>query len=63
MKITEARLRELADMFPEISEHILLKRSDLERLSMPDFSRSGRMPWVLEVNAMLADLLGDIMTA
>jgi uroporphyrinogen-III decarboxylase len=50
-------------MFPEISERILRKRSDLERLSLPDFSRSGRMPWVLEINAMLADLLGDIMGA
>lgn len=51
------------DMFPEIRERILRKRSDLERLAMPDFSMSGRMPWVLEVNAMLADLLGDIMGA
>jgi len=51
------------DMLPEISERLLLKRSDLERLSMPDFSRAGRMPWVLEVNAMLAELLGDIMGA
>jgi uroporphyrinogen decarboxylase len=52
-----------ADMFPEIGERILRNRSDLERLALPDFSRSGRMPWVLEVNAMLADLLGDIMGA
>ncbi len=51
------------DMLPEISHRILRKRSDLERLTMPDFSRSGRMPWVLEVNAMLGDLLGDIMGA
>ena len=34
------------DMFPEIRKRILGKRSDLERLAMPDFSRSGRMPWV-----------------
>lgn len=52
-----------ADMFPEIRQHILGKRTDLERLATPDFSKSGRMPWVLEVNAMLKDLLGDIMGA
>jgi len=51
------------DMFPEIGKHILSKSSDLERLAMPDFSRSGRMPWVLEVNSLLKNLLGDIMGA
>jgi uroporphyrinogen decarboxylase len=51
------------DGFPEIGQRILGKRTDLEKLAMPDFHTAGRMPWVLDVNGMIKDLLGDILGA
>ena len=49
--------------FPEIQRHLLERREDIERLEMPDFARAGRMPWVLEVNRLLGQLVGDVMGA
>lgn len=49
--------------FPEIGQHLLVRREDIEELEMPDFTRAGRMPWVLEVNRLLGRLVGDIMGA
>ena len=49
--------------FPEVARRILAERSDLDALELPDFERAGRMPWVLEVNRLLKELVGDIMGA
>ena len=51
------------DRFPEITRHLLAERADLDRLALPDFSRAGRMPFVLEVNRLLGELVGDVMGA
>jgi uroporphyrinogen decarboxylase len=51
------------DRFPEISRHIIAERSDLDGLALPDFTRAGRMPRVLEVNRLLNELVGDVMGA
>ncbi|KPL03059.1 MAG: hypothetical protein AMK75_01930 [Planctomycetes bacterium SM23_65] len=56
-------LRYTGDRFPEVARHIIAERSDLDDLSLPDFTRAGRMPWVLEVNRLLKELVGDIMGA
>jgi uroporphyrinogen decarboxylase len=49
--------------FPEIERHLLERREDIGRLEMPDFTRAGRMPWVLDANRLLGRLVGDIMGA
>lgn len=51
------------DRFGEIQRHIIVEPSDLDELTMPDFTKAGRMPWTLEVNRLLKQLLGDIMGA
>lgn len=56
-------LRCTGDRFPEVARHIIVERGDLDGLSLPDFTRAGRMPWVLEVNRLLKELVGDIMGA
>ena len=56
-------LRYAGDQFPEIERHILAKRTDLDALTLPDFRRAGRMGWVLEVNRLLKELVGDVMGA
>ncbi|MHC4397365.1 MAG: uroporphyrinogen decarboxylase family protein [Planctomycetota bacterium] len=51
------------DRFGEVGQHIISEPSDLDGLSMPDFTKAGRMPWTLEVNGLLKELVGDIMGA
>jgi uroporphyrinogen decarboxylase len=51
------------DRFPELARRVIAERSDLDGLSLPDFTRAARMPWVLEVNRLLKELVGDIMGA
>ena len=51
------------DRFGEVGRHIIAQPSDLDELSMPDFTKAGRMPWTLEVNRLLKELVGDIMGA
>ena len=51
------------DRFPEVAGRIIAERSDLDALAFPDFTRAGRMPWVLEVNRLLKELVGDVMGA
>jgi uroporphyrinogen decarboxylase len=56
-------LRYAGEQFPEIARHLLAERSDLDALRLPDFRRDGRMSWVLEVNRLLKELVGDVMGA
>jgi len=56
-------LRYTGDRFPEIARHLLAERGDLDALTLPDFRRDGRMSWVLEVNRLLKELVGDVMGA
>jgi uroporphyrinogen decarboxylase len=51
------------DRFGEVQQRIIKQPSDLDSLTMPDFTKAGRMPWTLEVNRLLKQLLGDIMGA
>ncbi len=51
------------DRFGEVQQHIIKQPSDLDSLTMPDFTKAGRIPWTLEVNRLLKQLLGDIMGA
>ena len=51
------------DRFGEVRQYIIKSPSDLDRLTMPDFTKAGRMPWTLEVNRLLKRYLGDIMGA
>ena len=55
------RLHYPGETFPEIVERAITKKSDLAKLSVPDGTRDGRMPWVLEVNDILGEKLGDVM--
>lgn len=55
------QLRYPGETFPEIVERAVKKKSDLAKLKVPDGTRDGRMPWVLEVNDILGEKLGDVM--
>ncbi len=49
------------ETFPEIAERAVTEPGDLAKLTIPDGTRAARMPWVLEVNDILGEKLGDVM--
>jgi len=53
-------LRYPGETFPEIVERAVKAKADLGHLRMPDPTRDGRMPLVLEVSDMLRERLGDL---
>jgi len=54
-------LRYPGETFPEIVERALEDKGALAWLEVPDGTRQGRMPWVLAVNDILGERLGDVM--
>ena len=56
------RLQFFEDRLPEIVERSVKEPADLARLRVPDPHSAGRMPWIFEVNGLLAEHLGGLVS-
>lgn len=48
------------DSFPVILEPLIKEPEDLEKLKMPDFSKAGRVPYLIEGNKLKQEKLGEV---